>query len=184
MRNFSVLNPSLVIVALVALLAGCDASLNSDKGTASNRYDVAVIDLDKVVNDSALRKKIEDAVTQRQSTLQLQLDQIQQSLQSQYDARRAEFSDQPTDEQNQVLQNLMANLNQEFDTNREKLNTDLAEFRQQQNEKTVGEIRPVAQAVAADIGAKIILHRNNNALFSANASVDITDQVTKIINGN
>ena len=172
-----------VVIVNALFLSGCDSA---DVGNLQNEksYAVAIIDVDQVVNATNLRNKIESAVTERQQLLQKQLDDVQKTLQTQYDAKRQSYGDSPTAAQNNELATFLSNLNAQFDQNRDDLNTQLARFRQEMNQRTVSEIRPIAQAVAAKIGANIVLHQNNDTVLSATKSVTITDDVISVINGD
>ena len=174
---------SVVVVTTTLVLVGCN---QGDTATSQNEksYAVAIIDVDQVVNATNLRNNIESAVAERQQALQNQLNDVQKTLQAQYDAKRQSFGGNLTDAQNNELANFLSNLNGQFDQNREELNTQLARFRQELNQKTVSEIRPIAQAVAAKIGANIVLHQNNDTVLSATKSVTITEDVIAAINGD
>jgi len=160
------------LVGLVVVLTGC----NEQAPPADTGPDTVVVDVIAVAKALGRDDTLSDQMLQVNQRLAQQLQEIQQNLQEQIDAKTAEFGDAPTQEQTRQLQELTAAARQRLAQARM-----VAQQRQQQVSAALGaqfrdEIKPIAEKIAADMGASVAIMNTNNVLWHT-TEADITGQV-------
>lgn len=170
--------PLCAIAAFALLGIGCEKPNSSSAGT------VAVLDLDAVAKRLGRDVAISDQLKNENDTLVSKLTKSRDELQAKFDASRASIGDKPTDEQTQRLTQLGQSMNSELLAKQQDAQKELgakqaslvAQFRE--------EVKPVAQKAAAKKGMSIVLLRSDITVLSAEAAVDITDDVVAAMIGS
>jgi Skp family chaperone for outer membrane proteins len=159
------------MVALMVTLSGCN-----EQAPVKSGPDTVVVDVVAVAKalgrDDTFRSQMQ-AVNQK---LNEQLQAIQRNLQEQVDAKKAEFGEELTEEQTQQLRRLTQAANQRLAQARF-----VAQQRQAQVSGALGnqfrdEIKPIAEKIAADVGASVAVMNTNNLLWYS-TEADITGMV-------
>lgn len=159
------------MVGLSVTLAGCN-----EQSPAKSGPDTVVVDVVAVAKalgrDDTFREQMQ-AVNQK---LNEQLQEIQKNLQEQVNAKKAEFGEEPTEEQTKQLRALTQAANQRLNQARF-----LAQQRQAQVSAALGnqfrdEIKPIAEEIAKGLGASVAVMNTNNLLWYA-TEADITGKV-------
>lgn len=174
---------SCLLTALLTFgLVGCGMSLpTGTASTSSTKGGIAVIDLDVIAKSVGRDHDIEEAVKARLNGMRQEIGRVAQSYQEQLEAKRKEYGDTPTDEQQneirrmQVLaQNNLAKLDREATLKLEQFKVEMiARFRT--------DVRPIAQEVASARGLSVVIPKNENLLLSVDPGVDITADVLKAV---
>ncbi len=152
------------------LLAGCGQSPASSAGA------VALVDLSAVARATGEDQMIRQRSEAGQQEMMVQLQQLAQMLEANLAAEEDKAGSEPTAADTERLQQMtqdarqqVAQAQQQAQQEVQQLQTDLVmEFR--------NALLPIAQDIAADRGASVILLRDANVLWAAEG-VDITAEV-------
>jgi Skp family chaperone for outer membrane proteins len=158
------------------LLAGCGFQPGSQTASAP-KGGMAVIDLDEVAKTIGRTQEINDSWQVRKRALDQALQQAQTKFRDEITAKKQEFGEQPTDEQQQTLIALEREANNRLLQAGRKAQADLEGFRNQMVAQFRAEIRPFAKQVATEKGLSIVIPRNEGFLLSVDPGVDITSDV-------
>lgn len=185
----------LAIVAGAMVFAGC----SKDNGSGSSAGRVAVVDLNKILDEIGYKSKIEEASRVRARNLRLRVQVEQQNVQAKVVSLANQIGDrpkavkpaEPTKEEEKLLAEwvgkrrdlerarLNANnqlrraYNQQRQAHQNEMNKELAEIRKR--------IKPLAQRIARDKGLDIVLSVSG-VVLAHESEVDITDAVFKEVN--
>ena len=156
-------------MVLLATMAGCLPQQPQSR--------IAVIDLERVADETGLAKQINTQLEGLRISLQGELTKAQDTLTVQLTEKQENFGEKPTDEQQQELNALFANAKQQLQTaQQEALNV-----LRQQRTNLVGQlyetVRPYAKKLADERGADVVLRRQDLLLFDYDPSLDITDEI-------
>ncbi|MDZ4687929.1 MAG: OmpH family outer membrane protein [Planctomycetaceae bacterium] len=168
-----------LFVALAAgamLMAGCGFQPGGQSASAA-KGGIAVIDLDHVAKTIGRTQEINDAWQVRKRAADQGLQNLQASFRDQINAKKAEFGEQPTDEQKQILANMGRQADSKLLENGRKAQADLDQFRNQMVAAFRAEVRPFAQQVASSRGLGVVIPKNEGFLLSIDPGVDITNDV-------
>jgi Skp family chaperone for outer membrane proteins len=162
--------------ALVLTITACQPPASSS-ATAAPNGTVALIDLDAVASRLGRDKVITAQLKAKNDTLSDTLSKERDKLQSELNEKQQALGEKPTDEQKAEFVKLGQGLNTELQTKlqtaREQLNAEQVDLVRQFRE----EVKPVAQKVAAKKGMNLVIVRSDIVVLSADATVDITDDV-------
>jgi len=172
----------LVPCLVFAFLAGCGQESGEPAADAGG---VAVIDLDAVAVKLGRDGTMANAIKERADSLNEQLKQYQVTLRGQYDQKKHEFETTPAETQEEqerqktelqvIDQQLGTHLNQTRAKAQQNLNVGRLRLIQQFR----AEVKPVAQAVASELGLSTVVTKNETVVFAFSSAVDITDQVAE-----
>ncbi len=168
--------------ALTAGLAGCQNQAGSPEASAA-AGGVAVIDLDQVATQLGRDVQMVNSIRQQQSKLNDQLQQYQVSLKKQLDEKKTELeraqsvSAEDQQQRQADLNSLDRALGLKLNQVRQQAQRTLSGHRQQLVAKFRNEVKPIAQAVAAEHGLSVVVTKNDNVVFAYAHAVDITDRV-------
>ncbi|MEN6662830.1 MAG: OmpH family outer membrane protein [Phycisphaerae bacterium] len=166
----------LIVVAVLACVAGCDRNSSPDKGGA-----VAVIDLDKIANGIGELKRINDATNADTANVQQQLTALQNRLQAELNQAVTKAGATPTDEQKRNLEQMRLNGMAMLERARRQASEEvtrrravaLNDFRQQ--------VAPIAKSIAKDKGFDIVIIKAD-VILAMDEQVDISDPVLQEVN--
>lgn len=164
------------VLLLPFLLAGC-----LDSG-APPRGRVAVLDLERLANDTGFKEQAQKALKESETSLNAGLEKARQAAGEQVKVRRQQFGEVPTAAQQAELRAFVERTRQELLAMKSKANGQLGARRQQLIEELKEHVRPVAQAIATERGMDVVMLRTNNMLSYTEVS-DITSAVLAKMSG-
>jgi Skp family chaperone for outer membrane proteins len=177
---------AVALTALALALTGCeplDKLLGRPAGGAPSQVvavsTFAVLDLNEVATRIGRSAELQNALSAREQSLVQQLVQLQSNLQQKVDAKRTEFGEKPTAEQEQELAKLASGLNAEFLRARASAQQALGNEQSAMIQQFRAEVLPVAAEIAAERGLTTILTKNEAVLFAWDPASDITEEVIK-----
>jgi Skp family chaperone for outer membrane proteins len=159
---------------IVVGLAGCGMQGGQKSGGSGN---VAVIDLDEVSRRLGRDVQMASSIRDAQSQVNDQLRVIQTSLQKELDERKGQIGEEAEPEKLQELQVYAAELNQTFAQSRQQGLNELRSHQQGLIARFRDEVKPIAQAVAAERGMQIVVTKNEMVVYAFTPTVDITEEV-------
>lgn len=164
---------TLLVVASAVFIAGCDQARMGGAAGASN---VAVIDLAAIAKatnqDEAIRVQVEAA----RNELTAQLQQLAANLDSQLQAEREKLGEPLSDADAQRMQELSLQAQQQINNAQNQAQQQAGQFEQNVVAKFRDKIRPLAEKIANDNGASVVL-AVDAYMFWFDSSVDITADV-------
>jgi len=165
-------------LAAALLLAGCDKipfPVSQAPPAAAPAPTMAVLDLDAVAKalgrDEVFREQVEAAGQQ----LRQQLGELSSNLQTQLREEQEKLGAEPSDEQRQQLQRMLAEAQRQVQQGQVLARQKAAEFQTQLARQFRAEVQPVATEVARSRGASGVLLANTLLWFEPAA--DITGAV-------
>ena len=185
-----------LLVTSVGLVLGGGCSRSAGSGTASNdaadgmnRGGVAVVDLQEVARRLGRETEMEKSIAQATASLNEQLKQVRNQLQKQFDNQARELTDKAESEvapastgaAGPTAADQLAALKRQYDQQltqydaqaREKL----AKHKASLIEQFRDQVRPVAQRIASQRGAGIVVTKNDSVVFATIPQADITEAV-------
>ncbi|MEX1224689.1 MAG: OmpH family outer membrane protein [Pirellulales bacterium] len=190
-RTFLLVLPAALIAATL-MSGGCDkdaateteatdtaAAADAAPSAAAGKGSVAVVNLDKVAQELGLASQFTQIVNSQQRQLQDQLNNVLQSMQSNFDKQRQEFGEEPTDEQQRQLAQLQAVANQRINNMRAEALQQTGQLQKSLADQVRAMLKGPVQKIAKQRGLSLVLVDQNNAFYTAEG-VDITDSVIEI----
>ena len=172
----------LILGALALSFTGCDKlGINLGGGSADQNQPngFAIIDLDEIASRLKKDVQLQNALKQRESQFNSELSQLRNRFRQQVQLQQQQLGEEPTEEQQQQLVQLVNNLNVQLSraqsTAQQQLNRD--EVALVQNFRN--EVRPVAVKIALERGFTIVLTKNEAVLFAYDDNFDITEEVIR-----
>jgi len=168
----------IVIAGLLAIgLTGCfdgeeEAAKQATPGSA-----VAVIDLDEVAKRLGRDKSMENALTTRQEELNQNLVTMQEGLREQLTKRQEELGEAASEEDQQKLMQLQQEAGNRVSAAIEDAQVKLQEERKKMVAQFREEVQPHVRKAASDMGADLVVTRNDNVIFHHTPEINITDAV-------
>ena len=182
-------------VALVLLLAGCDGPaaatgpvpttpISSPAAAAPNQAPaghagVAVIDLDEVAARLGRDVEIINEVKNKEAQLNQELDALRTSYSNQVEDKRRELELRPSAEQTKKLQVLDRDLGAKLQQAQLDAQRELIRHQNSLITRLRESVKPVARNVAASRGLKMVVAKNEDVVFTFDASLDITNEVVE-----
>lgn len=170
-------------LALCGAMIGCSGCGTQTSGNADHsstpaaQGGLAVIDLDRVAASLGREVEMEDELKQRQASLNDSLRELHQKAREEFDLKKQESGEKPTDEQQQELQRIQNQLNTALANSQRKAQISLEVHKQELISKFRSDVRPIAQEIAASRGLSVVIPKNDGLLLSIDPGVDITAQV-------
>ncbi len=160
-----------IVLAIICMAwAGCE------RGASSNNGQVAVVDLDAVARKLGKDKQILSMIEQRQLSLNQRVSSAQQSLIDQLNQKKNEFGELDDEESKQLAQ-MQTRANAILNSTRTQAQSDLTAFQQEVVDRFRAETKPVALAIAAKKGCRVVLSKNDSVIFAFDQTIDLTDEV-------
>lgn len=180
------------VCATIGWLTGCDTAhehvhaadaANASQGGATVGG-VAIIDLDEVAKRLGDDVQIIDDIKRRETRLNDELQTLQVSYTRQLEEKRREIGYNPTEEQQQALQQLDMNLGTKLQQAQVDAQRELAMLQNSLVQQLRERVRPVARDVAKSRGLNTVLVKNLDVLFYHEDAQEITDEVVEKLLAN
>lgn len=173
----------LTLGAFALTFTGCDKlGINLGGGGSADQNQpngFAIIDLDEIASRLKKDVQLQNALKQREAQFNNELGQLRSRFSQQVQLQAQQIGNEPTQEQQQQLAQLVNNLNVQLSraqsTAQQQLNRD--EIALVQNFRN--EVRPVAVKIALERGFTIVLTKNEAVLFAYDDNYDITEEVIR-----
>lgn len=175
-RQFGWAWASLVALTM-AMIAGCDQA-PAPQAPVTGRG--AVIDLQKVAEGTAWKRKIEDEINQRRTQLTQELSASFETMKKKYEEEKAKYGEKPTEEQQQQLNQLALQAQQLQQRNQQTAAQILQRLQNDLNGEFLARVKPIAEELAKQRGYSVV-HVSNYILYSE-PTVDITNDVITELN--
>jgi Skp family chaperone for outer membrane proteins len=159
---------------IVMGLAGCGMQGGQKSGGSGN---VAVIDLDEISRRLGRDVQMAQSIRNAQDQVNDQLQVILTSLNKKFDERKVKIGENAPTEELQELQVYATELNQSFAQKRQQGLNELRSHQQGLITRFRDEVKPIAQAVAAERGLQIVVTKNDTVVYAFTPAVDITEEV-------
>jgi len=166
-----------MLAAGVMMSIGCGFQQGTAENAASVKGGLAVIDLDVVAKSIGRTQEINESWQVRKNALDQALQKLQANFNDQLTAKKTEFGEEPTEEQQKQLANMRQDAANKLVQASRTAQGDLEKFRQKMVADFRTEMRPYAQQVAASKGMGIVIPKNEGFLLSVDPGVDITADV-------
>ena len=171
-----------ILTTSVAIVASFTIGLTWSYFTSSNQTGrVAVVDLDEVARRLGQDKQMTESLQSTGEKLQSGLANVQSQLEEQLRKNKANLGDQYTDEE---AQQFVQNFNKSklaLSQLQQRARIQLNQSRQQLISDFRKQTQPVAAQVAKEKGFDTVVTRNDSFVFSFDNSVDITEDVVKLM---
>ncbi len=158
-------------VFLLGLLAACGGGK-----TGSN---IAVLDLDKLAEDTGYVQEIRGKITQMQGELKSKLSAMEEQLNTQIKNKREEMGKNPSDKQKEEMAKMMKHARIQMQQARAQINNAMKKQSMGLVTQLHDIVRPIAREIARKKGMNIILISNDSVLLDYTPDVDITAAVTE-----
>lgn len=139
---------------------------------------VLVVDLDRVLKALGKDKEIAEEIKTYNQGIAQRMVTIAQSFKKQLEEKQKEFGDEPTDEQKQVLQNMVLEANQKW----QQLQNQAGQSSRTEQSRLLNKFRELVQreskAMAQERGANIVIAKSPGMLWNVDG-IDLTDEVIK-----
>ncbi|TWT64495.1 OmpH family outer membrane protein [Rubinisphaera italica] len=156
------------------ILAGCGGS-----EPAGQR--VAIVDFEEVLKGTGLDKDISQVVQQSEAQIRGKLAEFQKQLEDQFAAKRKEFGETPTPEQEQELQAFFNELNAQNQRATNQTNQNLQQFQQTISQQIQEQIKGICLELAEE-GKYDLIMAKSPFFLAYSDSIDLTAQVVERMN--
>ena len=167
----------LVLVSVVAIALFLYGTFGSDNGAKGNT--ILVVDSHQVYKDLGRDLTDLQARQQEKTRLEAKLKNVQAEIAEEMDAKKAEFGENPTEEQLEILTAMERDATVRMQGEIAKSQQSLAIQDRQLRQQFRNAIKPIADAIAAEKGASLVLIASPEVILSADQSVFITDAVVR-----
>ena len=166
----------LVVVSLTAIGLFLYGTFGNKKGSANK---ILVVDSHQVYVD--LGRDLADLQTRQKEKKRLedQLKAVQQQVTDEIAAKEAEFGDNPTEEQTKLLVAMKQDAAVRMQGQISKSQQSLAKLDRQLRAQFRDAIKPIADEIAAQKGASLVLIASPDVILTVDSSVFITDEVVQ-----
>ena len=171
---FEILLVLISVVAIALFLYGTFGSKKQSTGSA-----ILVVDSHQVYKD--LGRDLADLQTRQKEKKRLedQLKAAQQQVQEEIAAKEAEFGENPTEEQKQLLAAIKRDAAVKMQGEISRVQRTLTKMERQFRDQFRRTIKPIADEIAAEKGATLVLSASPEVLLTVDSSILITDEVVK-----
>jgi Skp family chaperone for outer membrane proteins len=169
------ITPLLLIFVLAGLIGGCGQLSNDGSITIAGA--VALVDLDKVAASTGRDQQMNQAIKQKETELNAQLEAQRVALESQISDRMSVIGDEPTDPQKAELQTLQLDVRRKLLTAQQQAKNQLLQERARLIGEFRAEIQPVIHQVAVDRKFVLVLAWNDAMVLAFDSAIDITDAI-------
>ncbi|TWT57002.1 Outer membrane protein (OmpH-like) [Thalassoglobus neptunius] len=169
------------ITTAVAIVTAFSVGLTWSYFTNSRTGGVAVVDLDEVAKRLGRDKEMTDSLQAQTGELQEALAKIQSNATQQLEKVRASLGQEVTNEEAQQFVRLRNKAQLTLNELQQQARVRIGQSRQQLISEFRQQTQPVAAKIAKEKGFDTVVTRNDTVVFSYDNSVDITDDVVKLM---
>lgn len=167
-------------LCFLSLVAGCGAQgANQTAPAVTGGGGAVVVNLQDVLQRLGRDAELNKSLQEKQQEQRQQLAGYTSTLRQQYEDKKAEFGDNPNEEQQRQLQALQVEMNLRLRQAQAQTNAEFTEYQKQLVSRFREQVKPVAREIAAERNANIVLARDDGVVLSFDASIDITDEVVE-----
>lgn len=157
----------LLFVLAFTLLTGC--------GKEPPRPQAVVINLGTVSETTGINAQMKQQLQTMNQQRSAEMQQLSEELGKEIEAEKARLGDSPSAEDEQKIKTMQQQLSKQLMQARSESNANFAKQRSELMQTYIDAIMVVAQQVAVEQGASIVLKANG--VFWSDTAVDITDKV-------
>ena len=171
---FEILLVLISVVAIALFLYGTFGSKKQSTGSA-----ILVVNSHQVHKD--LGRDLSDLQAQQQEATRLkdQLKGVQQEITEEITAKKVELGESPTEEQLEVLVAMERDAAVRMNAEIAKSKQSLVKLDRQLRQQFRNAIKPIADEIAAEKGATLVLIASPEVFLTVDSSILITDEVVK-----
>ena len=158
---------SILFLCLLLALTGCDKFQSST---------TVILDLDAIAKATGQADVIKQQIEQANKDLNSQLSVISNKLSDQLSAEKKKMGKKPSKDEMRQLEQLTLQANQKMQQAKMLASQKSQQYRAALIQKLRLTIKPIAEKIASDRGADIVVTANNSTIWF-NAEIDITDEV-------
>jgi Skp family chaperone for outer membrane proteins len=166
----------LLTAALLFSLAAC-SDQSQPKPKLLQTGTVAVMDLQRVAEETGLTRQISNQLSTIRTDLQNQLSEVQLKLNTDLIEKQENFGDKPSAEQRQELNQLFVAAKRQLQQAQQQAEGALAQQRANLADQLYDVLRPYAKSVAKQKGMNVVLLKSQALVFDHSPETDITDEV-------
>lgn len=166
-----------MLAAGVMMSIGCGFQQGTAETSSAAKGGLAVIDLDVVAKSIGRTQEINESWQVRKNALDQALQKLQTNFNEQLTAKKTEFGEEPTEEQQKQLAAMRQDAANKLVQAGRTAQADLEKYRLKMVADFRAEMRPYAQQVASSKGLGIVIPKNEGFLLSVDPGVDITADV-------
>ena len=167
----------LVLISVVAIVLFLYGTFGSDKGAAGNG--ILVVDAHQVYKDLGRDLVDLQARQQAKTRLETQLKNVQAEISEEMGAKKTEFGENPTKEQLEILTAMERDATVRMQGEIAKSQQSLTKLDMQLRQQFRNAMKPVADKIAAERGASLVLIASPEVILSVDQSSFITDAVVR-----
>ncbi len=178
MRKFGV---CLALTGATVWLTGC-GYLGGSSSSSSSRGGIAVVDLDKIAQETGKAIEMKEALELTESAMRQQLVAFQTKATAELQAKMKDLTDKgdtATEKEQREVAKFRVDASNLLAQGQNEAGAKLGQIKQNQIAKFRADLKPVLQEVAAKRGMSIVIPKNEGLLLSVDPGVDITDDVIK-----
>ena len=157
-------------------ITGCDQNSGGNGGTA-----VGTVKLQELMRELGDLSQIELTLEKMRKQRTVELEQIRKMLEDEYNKKKEEFGEKPTDIQKRELAVLLQKSETTFRKNQLKMNTEFTNLRNKLMSERRKEYNSGVQKVAEQQGLSLVLFTDIGGVGYAAKGIDITKQVLESI---
>lgn len=158
----------LLLMLTVTLFTGCNSE--------PPKPQAVVIDMRAISEAGGINEKIKEHMKTVNQQISEEMKALSAKLTKELDDEKSSLGESPSDENEKKIQTLQQQLQKQFSEARQAGNARRRKERSDMGQSFIDDVMPLAQKVALEHGASIIL-KTNAGVFWSDGSVDITDEV-------
>lgn len=168
-----------VLTGCVLNLVGCGHVGGS--GAATSHGGMAVVDLDKVAEQTGRDRQLAQSLELAQNSLNQAYAKTLESAREQLDAKKKGLGSSPSEEETKEFALMQQSAQTQLLQIQNKAKAEYEQYKQIQIAKFRAELKPITQEIASKRGLSIVIPKNEGLLLSVDPGVDITDEVIKVL---
>ena len=167
----------LVLISVVAIVLFLYGTFGRSNGASQNG--ILVVDSHQVYKD--LGRDLADLQTRQQekTRLETQLKNVQSQITEEMGAKKTEFGENPTEEQLEILTAMERDAAVRMQGEIAKSQQSMTKLEMQLRQQFRNDMKPVADKIAAERGASLVLIASPDVILSVDQSAFITDAVVR-----
>lgn len=171
------------ITTVVAVVAAFGSGLTWSYFTSNHSGGVAIVDLDEVARRVGREKDMVDSIQTQSGALNQALTNAQKSAIDQLNKVKANYNEdqQITNEEAQQFVRLQKSAQVQLTQLQQQARLNINNHRQQLVSQFRKDAQPIAAKVAKERGFDSVVTRNDTVVFSYDNTVDITEDVVKLM---
>ena len=166
---------TLLIMLTVVLLAGCNKE--------PQKPQAVVIDMRAISAVAGIDEQIKEHMKIVNQQIFEEMTVLSNKFKKELEDKRASFGDSPSEDDEEKIQTRRTQLKKEYGQAQSAANARRMKERSEIRQSFIDGIMPIAQKIALEYGASIIL-KADEGVFWSDGSVDITDEVIGLMPGS